>query len=99
MRFYSFPPTTNEQLTELHEHLNRYCNVVAVFGLNCAKHVFHLIKSYLLPMFVNERDIEPEDIEKAKQFILSKVGDIQFLDRANIFGGTFILPWRHTKKS
>ena len=92
MRFYSFLQTTKKQLIDLHEHLDPYCNVVAVFGFKCAKYVIHLIKSYLLPMLVNERDIEPEDIEKTKQFNLFKVGDIQFLYIANIFGGTFILP-------
>ena len=47
------------QLVELQEHLERYCNVLPVFGFNSAKYDINLIKSYLLPLLMNERNMEP----------------------------------------
>ena len=48
-----------KQSTDLREHLERYCNVLPLFGFNSAKYDLNLIKSYLLPILVNERNIEP----------------------------------------
>ena len=75
------------QLIDLQESLERYCNVLPVFGFNGAKNDLSLIKSYLLPILVNERDIEPTVIKKANQFISFKFGDIQLLDIMNFLGG------------
>ena len=75
------------QLFDLQESLERYCNVLPLFGFNSAKYDLNLIKSYLLPIFVNERDIEPTVIKKANQFIWFKFGDIQLLDIINFLGG------------
>ena len=75
------------QLTDLQEHFERYCNVLPVFGFNSAKYEINLIKSYLLPILVNERDIEPTVIKKANQFVSFKFGDIQLLDIINFLGG------------
>ena len=47
------------QLIELQEHLERYYNVLPVFGFNSAKYNIKLIKSYLLPILINERNMEP----------------------------------------
>ena len=47
------------QLIELQEQLERYCNVLTVFGFNCAKYDINLIKTYLLPILINERNMEP----------------------------------------
>ena len=41
----------------------------------------------MLPILVNERDIEPTVIKKAKQFISFKFGDIQLFDILNFPGG------------
>ena len=68
------------QLIDLQEHFDRYCNVLPVFGFNSAKYDINLIKSYLLPIFVNERVIEPTVLKKANQFVSFKFGDIQLLD-------------------
>ena len=68
------------QLVDLQEHFERYCNVLPVFGFNSAKYYINLIKSYLLPILVNERDIEPTVIKKANQVVSFKFGDIQLLD-------------------
>ena len=59
----------------------------SVFGFNSAKHDLNLIISYLLPIPVNERDIEPTVIKKANQLISFQIGDIQILDIMNFPGG------------
>ena len=41
------------QLIDLQESLERYCNVLPVFGFNSAKYDLNLIKSYLLPILIN----------------------------------------------
>ena len=75
------------QLIHLQEHFERYCNVLPVFGFNSAKNYNNLIKSYLLPFLVNERDIDLTVLKKANQFISFKFGDIQLLDIMNFIGG------------
>ena len=75
------------QLTDLQEHFERYCNVLPVFRFNSAKYDIDQIKSYLLPIHVNERDVEPTVIKKANQFVSFKFGDIQLLDIMNLLGG------------
>ena len=75
------------QLIELQEHLERYCNVLPVFGFNSAKYEINLIKSYLLPILINERNMEPIVIKKANQFVSFKFGDVQLLDIMNFLGG------------
>ena len=74
-------------LSDLQESLERFCNVLPVFGFNSAKYDINLIKSYLLPILINERDIEATVIKKANQFISFKFGDIQLLDIMNLLGG------------
>ena len=75
------------QLIELQEHLERYCNVLPVFGFNSAEYDINLIKSYLLPILINERNMEPTVIEKANQFVSFKFGDVQLLDIMNFLSG------------
>ena len=79
--------TQKNQLLDLQEHFERYSNVLPVFGFNSAKYDVNLIKSYLLPVLVNERDIEPTVIKKANQFVSFKFGDIQLLDNMIFLGG------------
>ena len=73
-----------KQLIDLQEHLERYCIILPIFGFKSAKYDLNLIKSNLLLILVNERNIEPTVIKKANQFI--KVGDIQLLDIMNFLG-------------
>ena len=47
-----------------------------------------LLKSYLLPLLVNERDIEPIVIKKANRFVSFKFGFFQLLDMLNFLGAT-----------
>ena len=75
------------QLFDLQECLERYCNDLPVFGFNCAKYDLNLLKSFLLPILVNERDIEPTVIKKANKFISFNFGDIELLDIMNFLGG------------
>ena len=75
------------QLIDLQESLERYCYVLPVFGFNSAKDDLNLIESYLLPILINERDIEPTVIKKANQFLSFKFGDIQLLVILNFLGG------------
>ena len=75
------------QLIDLQESLERYCNVLSVFGFNSAKYDLKLVKSYLLPILVNEWDIEANVIKKANQFISFKLGGCQLLDILNFLGG------------
>ena len=64
------------QLIDLQEHFERYCNTLPVFGFNGAKYDISLIKSYLLSILVNERQIEPIVIKKANQLVSFKFGDV-----------------------
>ena len=75
------------QLIELQEHLERYCNVLPVFRFNSAKYDINLIKSYLLPILISERNMEPTVIKKANQFVSFKFGVVQLLDIVNCLGG------------
>ena len=74
-------------LIELQEHLERYCNVLPVFGFNSAKYDINLIKSYLLPILINARNMEPILIKKANHFVSFEIGDAQLLDIVNFLGG------------
>ena len=74
------------QLIELQEHLERYCNVLPVFGFNSAKYDINLIKSNL-PILINERNMEPTVIKKANKFVSFKFGDVQLLDIMKFLGG------------
>ena len=58
-----------------------------MFGFNSAKYDLNLVKPYLLPNFVNERDIEPTVIKKANQFISFQFGDFQLNDIMHFLGG------------
>ena len=86
-----FLQTRKNQLIDLQESLERYCNILPVFGLNSAKYDLNSIKSYLLPILVNERDVEPTVIKKANQYISFKFGDIQLLDIMKFLGGALSL--------
>ena len=52
------------------------------------KNDFNLIKSYLLPLFVNERGLEPIVIKKANQIVSFMFGDVPLLDILNFLKGT-----------
>ena len=74
------------QLIDLQEHFERFCNTLSVFGFNSAKYDINLIKSYLLPILVKERQMEPTVIKKANQFISFKFVDVQLPDNMMFLG-------------
>ena len=76
-----------KQLIDLQEHLERYCNVLTIFGFNRAKFDLNLLKSLFFTHSVNERNNELYVIKQANQFISFKLGDIQLLDVKNFLGG------------
>ena len=63
------------------------CNILPVFGFISAQYDLNLIKSYLLPNIINERDIEPNGIKKVNQLTFFKFGDTKFLDIMTFLGG------------
>ena len=69
------------QLSELQQHFERYVKTLPVFGFNSGKYDLNLIKSYLLPYLIHERDIQPTVIKKANHC------DVHFLDILNFLGG------------
>ena len=75
------------QLLDLQQHFERYVNTLPVFGFNSGKYYLNLIKSYLLPYLIHERDIQPTVNKKANHFVSLKFGDVQFLDILNFLGG------------
>ena len=82
-----FLPIQKNHLIDSEGSLERYCNVLPVFGLNSWKYDLKLIKSYLLLILVNGRELEPALIKKANQFVSSKFGNFQLLDIMNLFEG------------
>ena len=70
------------QLSDLQQHFERI-NTLTVFGFSNGK---ILIKSYLLPYLIHERDIQPTVIKKANNFVSFKFGDVQFIDIINFLG-------------
>ena len=75
------------QLIELQGHLERYCSVLPVFAFISAKYDINLIKSYFLPILINEKNIEFTVIKNAKQFVSFEFGDVQLPDIMNCLGG------------
>ena len=75
------------QLLDLPQHFERYVNTLPVFGFNSGKYDLNLLKSYLLPYLIHERDIQPTFIKNANHFVSLKFGDVQFVDILNFLGG------------
>ena len=89
-----------KQLIDLQEHLERCCNVSPIFGFNSAKYDLNLIKFYLLPLLVNERNIEPTVKEKKRTSLSRSNSAIfscwilwSFLEVQQVL----IPSWKHTK--
>ena len=61
--------------------------MLPVFGYNSGSHDVNLIKSYLIPYLINDKEAEPMLIKKANDFISFKFGDIQILDIMKFLGG------------
>ena len=83
----TFLQIQRKQLIDLQELLESYCIVLPIFRFNSAKYDLNLIKSYLLPIVVNERNIVPIVIKKANKIVSFKFGDILLLYIMNFLGG------------
>ena len=79
------------QLIDLKQHLERYVNTLPVFGFITGRYDLNLIKSYLIPNLICDKEIEPTVIKKANDFISFKFGDVQFLDIMKFLGGATTL--------
>ena len=71
----------------MQEHFERYFNTLLVFCFKSARYDINLIKSYLLPILVNEQQFEPTVIKNDNQFVSFKFCDVQLLDVINFLGG------------
>ena len=60
------------QLIDLKQNLQRYVNTLPVFGFNSGRPDVNLIKSYLTPYLINDKEAEPMVIKKANDFISFK---------------------------
>ena len=47
----------------------------------------NLIKSFLIPILINERNMDPTLIKKTNQFVSFQLGDVQLPDIMNFLGG------------
>ena len=83
-----FLQTQKSQNIGLRDLLEKYCNVFSVFGFNCAKYDFKIIKGFLFPLLVNGRGIEPIVISKANQWVFFTFGVFQMLERLKFLGAT-----------
>ena len=68
-----FLQTQKNQLLDLQQHFERYVTL-PVFGFNSCKYDLNLIKSYLLPYLIHERDIQTTVIKEANHFVSLKFG-------------------------
>ena len=75
-----FLQNQKNQIIDLQETLERYCNFLPLFHFNSVNYDLNLIKTYLPLIVVNERDIESTVIKKANKFITFIFDDIQLLD-------------------
>ena len=61
--------------------------MLLVFGFNSSKYDINLIKRSLVPLLVNERELEPTVIKKANPLVTFKFGDLHLLDILKFLGG------------
>ena len=75
------------QLIDLKQNLERFVNTLPIFGFNSGRYDLNMIKSYLIPYLINDKEAEPMVIKKANDFISFQFGDIQFLEIMKFLGG------------
>ena len=62
-----------------------------VFGFNSGRYDLNLIKSYIVPYLICDKEQETSVIKKANDFISFKFGDVQFLNIMKFLGGATTL--------
>ena len=78
-------------MIDLMQHLERYTNTLPVFGFTSGRYDINLIKSYLVPYFINDKENRPSIIKKANDFVASRFGDVQLLDIMKFLGRAITL--------
>ena len=101
MRLYSVPADAKESIIWFIRTFRTVLQILPVFGFNSAKYDLNLFNSYLLPILMSERDIEPTVIKKANQSISSSVSRLvifsSWLKWMNEERRVLILSWNLTK--
>ena len=73
------------------QHLERYVNTLPVFGFSSGRYDLNLIKSYLIPYLIRDKEQETFVNKKANDFRSFKFEDVQFLDIMKFLGGATTL--------
>ena len=63
-------------LVDLKQLLERYVKTLPVFGFNSGRYDLNLIKSYLIPYLIRNKEEETSVNKKANEFITFKFGDV-----------------------
>ena len=66
------------QLIDLTQHLERYVNILPLFGFNSGRYDLNWIKSYLIPYLIRDKEQEISVIKKANDFISFRFGVYHF---------------------
>ena len=77
----------NEKLEEV--------STLYVIGFNSGRYDFNLIKSYLIPCLIRDKEQETSTIKKANDVISFKFGDVQFLEIRKFLSGATSLDSKH----
>ena len=78
-------------LIDLKQHLRRNVNTLSVFGFNSGRYGLNLIKSYLIPYLICNKERETSVTTKENNFISFTFRDVQFLDIMKFLGGATTL--------
>ena len=70
---HSFVDSKKNKLIELQQLFEMYVTVLPVLGFNSANYDLNLIKAYLIPLLVNEKEIEPTVITKTEPIIMFQI--------------------------
>ena len=71
------------QLIDLREHSERYCNMLPVFRFNSAKYDINLINRICCQFVLTSHNLNQHLSWKANQFVSFQFGDVQLLDIMN----------------
>ena len=78
---------------DLQNSLEEYISALPVFGFSGSRYDLNLIKSCLIPILINEKNLEPRVMKKTNQFIALKFGNVQLLGILNFFSGATTLDY------
>ena len=62
------------------QHLERYTNTQPVFAFDSDQYDVNFIKSYLIPLIINEKENETSVMKKANDLVSFKFGEVQLLN-------------------